>query len=80
MQGQVVRPHRRLWEAIMSQQREVATYKVIVEGKDCLGIRCRRKDSVRATNARSAILQVQQDAIARLNMVEVTKSQARRLP
>ena len=62
------------------QQREVAIYKVTVEGKDVLGYRCRLRERVHATNARTAILAVRQDAITRLDMVEVTKSQARRLP
>jgi 1,2-phenylacetyl-CoA epoxidase PaaB subunit len=63
----------------MTQQREVAEYRVVVEGKDTLGHRCRLSERVHATNARTAIRTVQQDAATRLDMVEVDKSQARRL-
>jgi len=61
------------------QHREMAVYRVIIEGKDGLGFKCRRKDSVRAVNAREAIKVVEQEAVDRLNMVVVDKSQARRL-
>ena len=61
------------------QQREVAKYRVTVEGKDALGYRVRLRENVTTTNAQKAIAAVEKDAQDRLDAVVITKSQARRI-
>ena len=57
------------------QQREVATYKVRIEGKDALGFRQRWSVSIRATNGHDAI-----EATRKLaTEMSVSKAQAKRL-